>query len=132
VEEDGVAHAIGAGEDVHGAATQAADVIDRSLDDSIRAAGESAFLGPTVTVMRCFQSGSTVSPKMARGFAFGGSSSARETRAATAPARRLLTVRKNCLRSSLRKLIGPNVCSFSTSRVSFEFIIIQCRLSKTN
>src|SRR6185436_9366344 len=60
----------------------------------------SAFFGPTVMVKRCSQSGSTVSPKMARGFLFGGSSSARAilAPAPSAPATRPVTVCRKCLR----------------------------------
>src|SRR6185503_12777731 len=53
-------------------------------------------------VKRCSQSGSTVSPKMARGFVFGGSSSARANPAPRAPATRPVTVRRKCLRGNRR------------------------------
>ena len=71
-------------------------------------ATRSASLGPTMMVTRCFQSGSTGAPEIARGSVFLGSSPACASRTPDAPAPSPPTARKHCRRRD-RLGLGGNV-----------------------
>src|SRR5438270_4132528 len=73
-------------------------------------------------MIRCFQSGSTESPKTARGLVFVGRSSAGASIAPNAPAARPLRVCRNCLRRKLCESGRIIVFAFLEDRTCVGFI----------